>query len=224
MENTTTESKQIMTNRTRESWLTEAAQHLKEKYFVARNYEFPEKVFISCGFAFKSTKAIGQCFPKEATQNESVQIFVCPSEADPVRVLAILLHEMIHAHLGSGKGHGREFKKVWKDLGFSGKVTTLSLDPESTLVSELTEVASHLGDYPHSPVSKSVGMAKEEGEGKKESRKIRFYSTQDTKFRVSMSRKLFEEFGAPHDAWRKKMVTKEQLEASAQAAEDADEE
>jgi len=193
---------------TRENWLNEAVVALKEKYFTSRGYGFPENVMVSCGFPFKNSKAIGQCFPKESSEGEVVQLFISPKVSDPIRVLDILLHEMIHAHLGAGMGHGKEFRKLFKEFGFEGKVTASIAAPETLLHDELSVIAEELGEYPHTAIKEMKEKPK------KPSRKIRLYSVTDPSYSVVIRKTTLAEFGPPNDYARRKMVTKEELEGA----------
>ena len=60
-----------------------------------------------------SRSAIGQCWYEMASASgKTANIFVCPTVGDPVDVLGVLLHEMIHAALPHGVHHGPKFARL----------------------------------------------------------------------------------------------------------------
>ncbi len=138
---------------TREAWLT-AATHLLAAHFLPLadgKTKLPEKWACSCGFPYRSKEAIGQCFPPTLSADGTTHMFVCPTQAEPVRVLDILLHEMGHAAVGCDKGHKKEFKAFCEEVGLSGKATVTVAEPGTELHTKLTRIAAQLGPYPHAP-------------------------------------------------------------------------
>lgn len=135
-------------------------------------------------------KVAGQCFPKTWTQDESTYMLVVPTIEDPVKVLAILVHEMVHA-LGI-MNHGKDFKRVATKLGLEGKMKATV--PGEALAKELTKLAEELGPYPHQALIPPPKPEKE-GEGRKVRVKLR--SPDDADLIVEMTPKRFAEYGAP---------------------------
>lgn len=94
---------------------------------VALAYSFPSK-----GAARNAKKAtLGECHHAElkgkgecGELEKKALITVHPSEFESdERVLAVLAHEMLHAALGPGVGHGSPFPSRAKALGLDGKPT-----------------------------------------------------------------------------------------------------
>lgn len=129
---------------TREDWLLEAKKQLQDKIFLKET--IPDNVRISCGFC-KGKRTIGLCCPEIYSEGKYTEIFIDPKTADSLRVLDILAHELIHAILGRGHGHGREFQKIMNDIGLvpPAKATTVS----SELKAKLVEIVKEIGEYPH---------------------------------------------------------------------------
>lgn len=179
---------------TREAWLKAAVAAIRPLYKEAA-VDLPKDIVALCGFP-TSPKAIGQCHYKENNVDAKLErqhIYVCPTQADPVRVLDILVHELVHA---SGcKGHGKEFKAVATKLGLTGKMTATVAGPE--LETKLKAIAKTLGKYPHEAV-KRPGRQKLGG---KPSGWTRFRAVNEDelggKYRVLISDKMVEAFGAP---------------------------
>jgi hypothetical protein len=203
---------------TREQWLIAAAHALSVHFFPIaagtrkeagkKMHELPRKLQCSCGFPYKSREAIGQCWSPKLSADGTTQVFVSPCQDEPVRVLDILLHELIHAAVGTEEGHRGEFKRVATALGLSGKMTATIAEPGSELHARLSRIARDLGPYPHKAVNKDAG-----GEGKKKKKKgggwVRLMSESEPEYRVVISPRQLDEHGVPTDPWGDPMVPAE---------------
>jgi hypothetical protein len=128
-------------------------------------------------------------------------MFICPTQDEPIRVLDILLHELIHAQVGTAAGHKGPFKKLMKEFGLVGKATATYAEEGSELWLKLSRIATELGPYPHkkmTPIKKETGRGSMGGW-------IRLKSTQDPEFKVLCSPKMIAEVGWPRDPWGEKM-------------------
>ena len=138
---------------TREAWLKEAMV-LMVPWFKRQGAPEFETPLVSVGWP-KGTrtgsckgKTIGQCWDKKGSgDKKAAHIFISPEMTDDVRVLGILLHEMVHAALGTGVGHRKPFKDLATSLGMEGKMTATTESPE--LVDRLKDMVKQLGKYPH---------------------------------------------------------------------------
>lgn len=190
-------------HKTREGWLNAAALKLRP-VFKKAEAELPEKVMMGCGWP-KGGKAevIGQCFGKTWTQDGTVHIFISPTQADSVKVLATLAHELVHASLGEEKGHGKEFKKLARAIGLEGKLTATTVSEASPLHSILVKIVEQIGEYPHSAMKPGGGKGSE-GEGGGGWKRL--YSPILKGYSVVISPKSLEEYGYPMDAVGNKMI------------------
>lgn len=152
-------------SKTREEWLNEAAQLMKPWLLdteAGKEYEDP---YISVGFPKGSrgrnvSNAIGQCWDKASSQDKQrAHIFIIPTMTDEIDILAVLLHELVHACVGNECGHRGPFKSCATELGLEGKMTATV--PGETLKLRLELLRRELGEYPHSglkvPKRGSVG-------------------------------------------------------------------
>jgi hypothetical protein len=146
---------------TREAWLL-AARDALEPDFSAAGYQVAE-ARISVGFP-KGTrgrsKAIGQCFGASADGLPAV--FISPELVDvvaPQGVLSTLVHELVHATVGTKEGHKGEFTKAARALGLEGKLTATHAG--EALSKRLNAIAGELGEYPHSALSATSGTKKQ---------------------------------------------------------------
>lgn len=145
---------------TREAWLIAACRPLGE--IVREAGAACPPVAVSIGFprgrGGASTK-IGQCWAGSVCADGRPAIFVSPILDDPVRILDVLLHELIHAAVGLEHGHRGRFAAVAKACGLIGK-------PSATTAGEglklrLNAIADALRPLPHAALT--VGDAPRAG-------------------------------------------------------------
>lgn len=150
------EQQETLKHRTREEWLETAVEYLRA-LFGAADFTLPPLIRVSCswpsrGGLSKSRRVMGQCFDATCSTGGVTEIFISPmlkevNGEDGKGVLPVLVHELLHAAIGTECGHGPEFKAACKDIGLVGK-------PTSTVASDhlrgrLSIIADTLGDYPH---------------------------------------------------------------------------
>lgn len=179
-----------MAEQTREAWLTKAVEMLVRDVFDGE--ELPTQTRVSCGWpavgALSEAKPrIGECWHYDASDGKVSEVFVSPKVDDPVAVLDILTHELIHVYEPDA-GHRGAFTRRAKAAGLEGKMTATVAGEE--LRQKLTKIAKRLGDYPHSRITSS--------------RKRKVQTTRMLKvmcpeegYTVRMTRKWLDEMGPP---------------------------
>jgi hypothetical protein len=185
---------------TREGWLLAARRSLETRFFCSPGETLPERVACGCGWMRASSKAIGQCFPASRAADKTIQIWICPTQDEPVSVLATLLHELGHAAVGVEHAHKKPFRAFQKRVGLAGKPTATFAEPGTELHKVLEALATELGPYPHKSVSKG---------GKKVAKAptwIRMMSLSDPAYRLVIRGKALDEHGPPVDPWGDEMV------------------
>jgi hypothetical protein len=135
-----------MAHTTREAWLMAAVPALAKIITAAGGPTFKEPR-ISVGFCSTGlrSKRIGECWAKQ--KDDRCQIFLVPQMDKPVQVLDVLIHELVHASVGSKAGHGPVFKKVAVAAGLTGAMRSTTAGPE--LKAKLVELSKQLGTFPH---------------------------------------------------------------------------
>lgn len=129
----------------RETWLHAAIERMRP-WFEELGIELPPvKVSVSFPATGWKGRAIGECH--YAASDGVPQLLVHPSIVEPHEVLAIVLHELVHAALGPGKGHGPEFRRLATSLGLTGKMTATVASEE--LEWSLRRLGKGLGAFPH---------------------------------------------------------------------------
>ena len=144
---------------TREDWLTAATEQLSTLFNLAGHVLPP--VRLSVGWPYNTrpgSKVIGECWKPEASADGVAQVFISPRLDDPVRILDVLAHELVHAtnYATGHSGHGKEFRAVAVALGLTGRMTATVAGPE--LAATLTDLAAFLGPLPHAALNPGDGV------------------------------------------------------------------
>lgn len=139
----------------REEWLHQGYKLLAVEVFKRVNIEVPADVKISCSFpSAKGLSAkrarIGECWAREASTAKVNEIFISPKVDNPVEVLDILAHELIHATDNCKSGHRGFFAKTAKLIGLEGKMTATHAG--EVLKEKLQAIIDKIGEYPHARI------------------------------------------------------------------------
>lgn len=188
----------------REIWLNRAVRILRP-YFANRGYPLPERIAVSVGFA-SSPRAIGQClYPQGSASGETTHIFIGPDHKTGADALDTLAHELVHAALGAGFGHGPKFRKACQKIGLTkGKPTEAAAGPE--LREMLEKLARTLGDFPHDPITVSRSSARG---GSNSENWIKLQSPNQPAYRMEVRPQALRKWGVPLDPWGDPMVPAE---------------
>lgn len=133
----------------REEWLNTMLKKLCS-HFEEKGFKVPPNIRVSCGFPSKGikSKAIGECWPMESSEDNQYEIFIHPNQDNATRVAGILVHEIVHTIVSPGaKAHGPEFKDIALKVGLCGKMKSTEETPE--LVEKLERLIKEIGPYPH---------------------------------------------------------------------------
>lgn len=146
---------------TREAWLLGLVDALRP-LFAQHKASLPKTVRVTCGWTSKGAKAkrIGECWASETAADGAPHIYISPTQADTLEVAAILVHELIHAQLGAGFGHGKEFGRIARRLGLEGKLTATQAGEELKTFLLGRIAYKNLGEYPHAQVTSGQGPTK----------------------------------------------------------------
>jgi hypothetical protein len=144
---------------TREAWLLAAVEELRP-LLKQVGAVVPERVSVSVGFAAKNVrKALGVCFPTAATNGGISHMFVSPMIEDPIKVLDVLVHELIHASDDCKSGHAGHFAKCARAIGLEGKLTATHAGDD--LRTQLEDISTQLGPYPHTKLNLGNNIKKQ---------------------------------------------------------------
>ena len=145
----------------REAWLEHAASFLLE--LMVKQGLPAISVRVSCGWPSRGglssrVTVVGQCFSPTICKDGKPQIFISPLLDDSIQVLGILLHELVHASVGTEHKHGKVFSQAARKVGLAGP-------PTATTVSEqlrpfLVSYVERVGSYPHAAIRPSSPQKK----------------------------------------------------------------
>ena len=141
----------------REQWLNEVADFIYNK--VEEEYQpavARENIKLSIGFMPNGAggSAIGVCHYENSSQGNFREIFIKPTLGasnlvECIETAQVVAHEVVHAMLPSGTGHGPRFARIIKNyLGAEGKPTATVAGPQFTLM--IKDFIENLGYLPHS--------------------------------------------------------------------------
>ena len=153
-----------MTHENREGWLHAGINALRP-HFGQAGYTVPDNVRVTCGWPStgalaKKNRRIGECWSDTASDGKVFEIFITPALADPVRVLDILTHELVHATVGLAAKHGKLFKRCALAVGLEGKMRATVAG--EALSKTLGGIARGLDAYPHQELKHmTTGQAKQ---------------------------------------------------------------
>lgn len=132
----------------RESWLNFVASRMAPIY-ESVGYPLPEAIRIAIGFTSSGRrgKSIGECWDKRCSEDGHFEIFIKPTIDDVLEISAILAHELCHAAVGIPLGHGKEFAKVARGIGLTGKMRSTVAGPQ--FVEAIAPILRDAGALPH---------------------------------------------------------------------------
>ena len=147
----------------RETWLAGAAVLLQSDVFPAAGIDASSwearKYRLSCGFpiGYRGNRVgtavktiLGQAFDPSISADGTFEVFINPVLDQPVDVLSVLVHELIHVAAGIQCGHRGEFARIARAVGLEGALTATV--PGADLRDKLELIAATLGAYPHARI------------------------------------------------------------------------
>lgn len=99
---------------TREGWLMAAVDLLRPEF--AKRGQPLGKVRVAHGFPTVA-RALGECWADSVSRDATREIFTTPACDNAADLLFILTHELVHAALPAGVGHGRPWAKLAESFG-----------------------------------------------------------------------------------------------------------
>lgn len=147
---------------TREAWLAQLANSLSP-LFSGAGFPLPSRVRFSCGWpgcGDRQTR-IGECWHSKASADGSFEIFISPTQSDPLAVGGTLVHELCHTAVGLEAGHGPRFRACALSVGLCGPMR--STKSSQQLVEQLNNIMSLIGPYPHAELKPSDRPTKKDG-------------------------------------------------------------
>jgi hypothetical protein len=140
----------------RETWLREATVELRP-YYASVGYPLPENIRFA--IAFPSTgrngNRLGECWHFSTSADGTFEIIIRADQSDPLEVLGVLAHELVHAVLPADAGHGKLFRHAAIRIGLEGPMRHAM--PNTMLREKLTTITARLGPLPHAKLNIALG-------------------------------------------------------------------
>jgi len=132
---------------TSEEWLTAAGDTLRPAIASALGIQIPVPRY-TVGFPAQGRKSntLGETYPMAASRDGVNEIIIRITLTDPVEILGVLAHELIHVAMDCRYGHGKRFTKHFNKFGFMGSPLGHTMSPELRI--QMAGLASSLGEYP----------------------------------------------------------------------------
>jgi hypothetical protein len=139
-----------------EEWLQHAVTALRA-HFLTYGHKVPE-VYVSCGYSphgFNPDRKInyeGCYMPMRYSADGVPMIYISPDLFEPIQVMFVLAHELIHAVDDGYSTHGFRFRSIARDLGMKecGNVRFIHY---VNCIKKFSELAEPLGRYPRGGVT-----------------------------------------------------------------------
>jgi hypothetical protein len=177
----------------REAWLRRATDGLRP-VFAAAGQELPPTIRFAIAFLSsgrRPSRRVGECWPSAASADGHHEIFVRLDREEPVEILGILVHELVHAALPEGAGHGPLFRRAALAVGLTGPMRSTEVSAELRL--RLERLAARLGPVPHRRLD--VGIRPADGPKKQGTRLLKAQCR--CGYTVRVTAKWVDEVGPP---------------------------
>lgn len=144
----------------REAWLNDIAANLAPHIEKVSEKKMPP-FRISMGFPSRrglsvKKRVIGECWPGKSSKDGAFEIMISPLLSQPMEIVGVVAHEMVHANVGCEHGHKGPFVTVIRALGLEGKPTATV--PGESFIKLATPLIKEIGyELAHSPLQPGTG-------------------------------------------------------------------
>ena len=146
---------------TREGYLTVAMSMLNDALFAPLDNPVPTNTRVACGWPSrgglsKSRRVLGQAWHSKCSADGTYEILISPYLDEPLTVIAVLGHELVHVVVGFEHGHRGPFKRLATAIGLEGPMTATK--PGVAFIEAVTPIVDALGTYPHAQLGIVGGL------------------------------------------------------------------
>ena len=147
----------------REQWLTDMIGKLRPMFKDA-SAPLPDNIRVTCGWPSRCAlsakkRRIGECWPTQASADQTHEILISPAISEGTEVAAVLVHELIHVAVGTAAGHRAPFSRLAKTIGLVKPWTATVAGPE--LTTRLNVLITT--PYPHAKLDARQSGRKKDG-------------------------------------------------------------
>lgn len=131
----------------RQQWLESVVEALRRR-FAEVGYAIPQKVRVTIGWPKRAATCgrIGECWSAEASSDGHAECFISPELTRGLYIVEVLAHELVHATMGAGVGHGPPFRRLALAIGLCGPMRSTTSGPE--MMRWINALIARIGDYP----------------------------------------------------------------------------
>jgi hypothetical protein len=182
---------------TREQWLNLLKERFRDVFKeLAPSWTFPEKLRISVGWPSKNPlgrkkRSIGQCWHPDCSEDGSTEIFISPFLGDAYKAAETVLHELVHAVVGTEAGHKGQFVSCAKKLGFMAPWTQTPASDE--LKDRIANILGTMPPFPHA----GLDAAMVDKMTKKQGTRMLKAKCQECGYTVRTTKQWLDKSGAP---------------------------
>lgn len=141
-------------HQTRESWLAQAIDSLRPT-FAAHGVTLPARIRIACGFpsTFTRSGTLAECWADTESADQTFEVLISPTLADPAPVLAQVIGAVAHAAPGAMSHTSTAYIELAANLGLcpAGENWRMVQGAED-FAENYAKVLADLGPYPHAPL------------------------------------------------------------------------
>lgn len=143
-----------MAHPTRESWLAQAIDSLRPA-FQAHGVTLPARIRIACGFpsTFTRSGTLAECWADADSADQTFEVLVSPTLADPVPVLAQVVGAVAHAAPGAMSHTSGAYIELAANLGLCPAGDNWrQVQGAEDFATTYAQMLADLGPYPHAAI------------------------------------------------------------------------
>jgi hypothetical protein len=108
-----------MTHPTRESWLAQAVTLTRPRVEALAGASLPARIRITCGFpsTFTRSGTLAECWADTESADQTYEVLISPTLADPAQVLAQVLGAIAHTAPGAMSPTSNTYTELAANLG-----------------------------------------------------------------------------------------------------------
>src|SRR3954447_18017607 len=97
----------------RENWLRSATDMIRP-HFESCGYSLPANIRFAIAFPSTGRRGarVGECWHSDTSEDGNFELIIRADIAEPVEVLGVLVHELVHAVVPVDAGHGKFYREA----------------------------------------------------------------------------------------------------------------
>lgn len=141
-------------HQTRESWLAQAIESLRPT-FAAHGVTLPARIRIACGFpsTFTRSGTLAECWADTESADQTFEVLISPTLADPAPVLAQVIGAVAHAAPGAMSHTASAYIELAANLGLCPAGDNWrQVQGAEDFAATYAQALADLGAYPHAAI------------------------------------------------------------------------